>query len=101
VGNITVNETTNAVNGVAINVNGGGFQRYGATYDGAQGYPHRAIMRNIPANWLIYNSTTPGSLFNEFSIEFNKQNAGWVGKSETETSTDSDAAINSSRRIMW
>lgn len=97
---ITVTQTTHNINGVSFAGDILGFQRYGASYNGNQGYPHRAIMRNIPEGWLIYNIASPGATFNEFSLEFNREGA-WVGKSSTETSSDSDAAINSSRRIMW
>ncbi|MDD3597901.1 hypothetical protein, partial [Sulfuricurvum sp.] len=101
-GNVNINDITNQVAGVNFSGETIGFQRYGASYNGGQGYPYRATMQNVPEGWLVYNISNPTPLgsFNEFGLEFNKEGA-WVGKSETETATDSNAAANSNRRTMW
>lgn len=99
-GNVTVNTTRQTVSGNTINPSEIGFKSYGVTYDGKKGYPHTVIMRNQPDPWLVFDPKNVNGGFNEFTIEFYKPNA-WVGSSKTDTSTDSDASVNPSRRIMW
>ncbi len=64
-------------------------------YDESKGYPYRTVMEINTSNWLIYNrykSTIGG---NRFDIEFNQKGTDTTG------TIDSNAAVNSNRRIMW
>lgn len=100
--NVTLSEgEINGVNGINVTATQTGFERFGVNYGGANGYPYSIRIQNNPSPWLIYNP--PGDtnlLSNEFMIEFNKQ-SGWVGESTSGGATDNNAAINTSRRIMW
>jgi hypothetical protein len=99
-GNVSV--TSTPVTGTNITTSGDqrGYQYFGVTYDGGKGYPYTTIMQNTPSSWLIYNKNNSNATLNEFTLEFYKANA-WIGQKKTDTSTDSDASVNPSRRIMW
>ena len=100
IGDVTVTSTT--VTGTNINSLGDqrGYQYFGVTYTGNKGYPYTTIMRNTPNSWLIYNKNNSNATLNEFTLEFYKPSV-WVGQDKAGTSTDSDASVNPSRRIMW
>jgi len=90
------------VQGIVVYGTKTGFERYGVNYNGNNGYPFTVLIQNTPSPWLVYNP--PGDVINvnsnEYMLEFNKE-SGWIGESNSNGSTDNDAAINSSRRIMW
>ncbi|HZF69811.1 choice-of-anchor L domain-containing protein [Sulfuricurvum sp.] len=92
----------NATNNILVSGTKTGFERYGVNYNGNNGYPYTVLIQNFPSPWLVYNP--PGDVINvnsnEYMLEFNKE-SGWIGESNSKGSTDNDAAINSSRRIMW
>ncbi|MDD5158921.1 MAG: choice-of-anchor L domain-containing protein [Sulfuricurvum sp.] len=91
----------NGINGIVVTQTKTGFERYGVNYSGQNDYPYTVLIQNTPSPWLVYNR--PGDLnpnSNEYMLEFNKE-SGWIGESKSNQATDNDAAINSSRRIMW
>jgi hypothetical protein len=100
-GHLVVDNNLQTVNGVSfITTEGVGFQLFGVKYDGNYGYPYTTIMRNTPSGWLVYDPKGTHAGLNEFTLEFYKASA-WVGQDKSGTSTDSDASVNPSRRIMW
>jgi hypothetical protein len=57
---------------------------------------------DIPSStWLIYNRFDSNTTTNRFQVEFYKAGGEWTGAHETNTSTDSNAAPITNRRIMW
>lgn len=98
---VTVTSMTVPV-GAGIIIGGSeiGFQRFGATYDGFNGYPHTVILQNIPSPWLLYDPKNANTTVNEFALEFYKPSAA-VGQDKAGTVIDTDASVNPSRRIMW
>lgn len=69
-------------------------------YNGSKGYPYITTMENGASSWLIQNDTNPNATTNEFQVEFNNA-ASWSGAHDTNTTTKSDNAIRTNRRIMW
>lgn len=100
-GTVSVSTATSVSgSGITIGSTEVGFQRYGATYNGDKGYPHTVILQNIPSSWLIYDPNNPNVTGNEFSVEFYKA-SNWIGEEKIGTVPDTDASVNTSRRIMW
>lgn len=99
-GNVTVNTTHQSGGGISVTSSEVGFQLFGVTYTGNKGYPHTVIMQNDPSHWLLYSPTNSNAALNEFTLEFYKPSK-WVGEDKAGGSTDSDASVNPSRRIMW
>ncbi len=58
-------------------------------------YPYRAVMDINASPWLIYHRFDENATLNSFDVEFNKKG------SDVENMTDSNASVNSNRRIMW
>ncbi len=69
-------------------------------YSGTKGYPYKTTMHNDASPWLIYNESDPTATRNEFQVEFNS-GADWSGAHDTNTTTETDQAIRTNRRIMW
>gem|GEM_PF-902880 len=66
-----------------------------------QGYPYKGTMENNASSWLIYHPFIVGATTNEFEVEFDNTNSSWAGVTETNTSTNSNAASKTNRRSMW
>lgn len=69
-------------------------------YGGTKGYPYKTTMHNDASPWLIYNESDPTATRNEFQVEF-ESGALWSGEHDTNTTTKTDQAIRTNRRIMW
>ena len=89
VGVITVNNQA----GCGGTLSGGGYEKRGFTYTGANGYPFRGPVQLTSDAWLNVNG-------NNFGVEF-YQNGAWVGEKKNTTATDNQAETISNRRIMW
>lgn len=100
-GNVSVSTTT-SVSGSGITIGGSeiGFQRFGATYNGNDGYPRTVILQNSPSPWLLYDPKKANTTLNEFTLEFYKP-SNVVGQDKANTNMDTDASVVPSRRIMW
>jgi len=70
-------------------------------YDGSRNYPYKTTMQATPSSWLVYNRFNTAATSNEFDVEFYKAGGDWTGQRETETTTDSTAAVTTNRRILW
>lgn len=70
------------------------------TYSGDKGYPYKTTMNVNNSNWLIFNRFDAAATVNNFELEFNNA-AGWGGTNESNVSVDSNASINTNRRIQW
>ncbi len=70
------------------------------TYDESKGYPYKTKIQVPSDSWLIYNKFDAAARVNFFELEFNS--AGSVaGKHIGVSSSDSNASINTNRRIQW
>lgn len=77
-------------------LSGGGFEKRVYEYDSSQGYPYRTTVTLDSSDWLDTSD-------NGFAAEFYKPGT-WIGNQNNNaapTSTDSDAATVTNRRIMW
>lgn len=64
-------------------------------------YPYKATMQNSPDDWLIYNKYNPNATSNEFEVEFEQSGSSWSGKSDTNSTSITNGAAKTNRRIMW
>lgn len=80
---------------------GGHLDSVGLTYDTLKGYPYKTTMENNASSWLIYNKYDPNDLTNEFEVEFTGPSTEWVGKQDTNTTTDRRGTEEVNRRSMW
>ena len=65
-------------------------------------YPYATTMQNKPSAWLIYNLYNAKATTNTFRVEFDKPKKGnWIGVSDTNTSTDSNASAVTIQRVLW
>lgn len=71
------------------------------TTDVNRTYPYKATMENNASSWLIYNKYNINDTTNEFEVEFERPGGSWAGAHETSTTTNSNAASKTNRRIMW
>ncbi|WP_152183385.1 hypothetical protein [Sulfurimonas indica] len=62
--------------------------------------PYDAIMQMQSSPWLINNDTDANATANTFIIQF-VGDGGWSGKYEDNTTTHTEAAGKTNRRIMW
>jgi len=90
-----------AVNATAIDNNPPAPSDATLRYDGSQDFPYKTTIQMAPSQWLIYNRFNINATANEFDVEFYRAGGEWTGTRETETTTDSDAAVNTNRRIQW
>ncbi len=90
--------------------NSSGISTTNLTYDAANGYPYKTTMQVTPSSWLIYNPYNANALTNDFEVEFYGSGNNWTGingakdtsgASTTQTTTDSDAATVTNKRILW
>ena len=70
------------------------------TYDDSKGTPYKTTMENNASSWLIYNKYDANDTTNEFDVEFGGS-GGWTGLHDTNTTTNSNGADTTNRRIMW
>jgi len=66
-----------------------------------RGYPYKATMELNNSNWLIYNKYDINATKNEFEVEFVNSAGNWAGQTETDSTTKSNAAKVTNRRLMW
>jgi len=71
------------------------FQVENLHYYETEGYPYKTIMDISASPWLIYHRFDNNATANSFDLEFNQ-----IGE-DVEGMIDSNAAVNSNRRIMW
>jgi len=90
-GRVTPNSLLNTTNPTTVNL----------PYNGSGGYPYTTTMEINASNWLIYNENNAGATSNSFQIEFNKSGAGWSGKHETNSETNTIGSVKTNRRTMW
>jgi hypothetical protein len=62
--------------------------------------PYDAIMQMQSSPWLIYNETDNNATTNRFIIQFTS-GGGWSGKYEDNTTTKTNSADKTNRRVMW
>ncbi len=70
-------------------------------YDGTLGYPYVSTMEINASSWLIHNRDDANATTNPFQVEFNKAATDWVGKHETNATTNTTGAVKTNRRTMW
>jgi hypothetical protein len=68
-------------------------------YNGSDGYVKEATLKHIPSPWLIYNENDASATYNTFNFNFITE--GWSGKNESNTSTKTQSANRTSKRILW
>ena len=90
-GNIFPNNLNNTTNPAQVNL----------LYNGSLGYPYSSSIEVNTSNWLIYNENNPNATTNSFQVEYNKAGAGWVGKHETNATTNTAGTGKTNRRTMW
>lgn len=64
-------------------------------------YPYKTTMENNASSWLIYHPFATNPVTNEFEVEFDNTSGNWAGVRETNTTTSSNAAPKTNRRVMW
>lgn len=69
-------------------------------YDGIRGYPYKTTMDINNSEWLLFNRFDPAATVNSFELEFN-QAGMWSGTDLSGANVDSNASINTNRRIQW
>jgi len=62
--------------------------------------PYDAGMQMESSPWLIYDEDDANATVNKFTIKF-VGNGGWSGKHEDNTTTKTNSAVTTNRRIMW
>jgi hypothetical protein len=62
--------------------------------------PYDATLQMQSSRWLIYNENNTSATTNQFIIQFTGD-GGWSGKHEDNTTTKTNAASTTNRRIMW
>ncbi|MFT7003258.1 MAG: hypothetical protein ACJAWW_000604, partial [Sulfurimonas sp.] len=103
-GNITTGSNIVEVTGVNVTqsslVEESNF-RYKANlnYNGNDGYVKEANLKHTPSPWLIYNENDASATYNTFNFNFITE--GWSGKNESNTSTKTQSANRTSKRILW
>jgi hypothetical protein len=65
------------------------------------GYPYKATMENNASRWLIYNQFNNLDTTNEFEVEFVKSDSSWAGVDDANSTSKTDGASKTNRRIMW
>jgi hypothetical protein len=68
-------------------------------YDGADGYVKEAHMKHYPSPWLVYDENNASATYNTFNFNFIIE--GWSGVHEGNTTTTTQPATRSSKRIIW
>ncbi len=71
------------------------------TYDGSRGYPYKATIQYTPSSWLLYNKYNAAATQDEFEVEFINGDTNWAGQTQTDTTTNKNAAQTTNRRLMW
>jgi len=101
-GNVSTTLTRNGVDdgefsNFFVNPNG-----LNASYTyGGNDYPYKSTIQLNTQNWLIYERYNNAATYNTFELEFH-QTGGVAGQDNTGgTNVDSNAAINTNRRIQW
>jgi hypothetical protein len=69
-------------------------------YSGINGLPYEAVMDLNSSAWLIYDENNESATTNTFTVEFIGQ-SGWSGRFEENSTTDTQLAPPTNRRIMW
>ena len=85
--------------GVNPQVNVGGFTTSVYQY-GGNSFPYKATITYLPNSYLVYNRFDATAIFNEFELEFDNF-GNWSGIDNSGTKTDTNANINTNRRIQW
>ena len=75
-------------------------QKWTMQYNEAQGYPFKATMEMTTDSWLLYDRFNPMPSTNSFELEFNSAGQ-WAGENAGNIAVDSDASVNTNRRIEW
>jgi hypothetical protein len=70
-------------------------------YDESSGYNYKTTMENNASDWLIYNKYNASDTTNEFEVEFISAGSSWGGVDDANSTTTSDGANKTNRRIMW
>jgi hypothetical protein len=65
-----------------------------------RGFPFKATMWITTQNWLLYHPINPNPVNNAFELEFNSR-GGWAGQNTGNIAVDSNASVNTNRRIEW
>jgi len=79
------------------------FETWNVQYDPTnRGYPFKATMRMWTNWWLVYNifNDNPPNPTVDFELEFNSGGV-WQGTSTGNISVDSNASVNTNRRVEW
>ena len=63
-------------------------------------FPYTGNMQNAASRWLIYDEANINATTNKFRVDFMRQ-AGWSGRHETNTTTQTRGAVKVNRRSMW
>ena len=86
---------------VTSNPTGNHPDKVGLEYDQKRGYPYRATMKMEPNDWLIYHKYNANADHNEFHVEFDSDNSGWIGSGETDNSTGTFKRGYKDRKLSW
>ena len=68
-------------------------------YNGNDGYVKEAYLKHSPSPWLLYNPDNAAATFNTFEHHFVTE--GWSGKNESDSTTTTNAAHRTNKRILW
>ncbi len=90
-----ITETNQLFNPATPNV-----QTWRMQYDQSKGYPFKATMNMTTDNWLIYDRYDVNASLVDFELEFNSA-GGWAGENSGNIAVDSNASVNTNRRIEW
>jgi hypothetical protein len=102
----TISNTTERSSLTKVNINGTIINAATTTIpylynDTEKGYPYKATMEINASSWLRYNKFIPDpALFNDYELEFSSV-GGWSGTDQSGANVDSNASINTNRRIQW
>ena len=78
-----------------------GISEVGMGYNGSQGYAYKSTIEIHTQEWLLYNRFEANPVYNEFELEFNNKSGAETGTDTSNVGVDSDANVNTSRRIQW
>jgi hypothetical protein len=78
-----------------------GYPNWLFNYTGNKGYPFKGTMEMSTQDWLLYHRFNPTVPTNSFELEFNNIAGQWGGTDTSGVAVDSNASLNTNRRIEW
>ena len=106
VGEYGINERTGVDDEITTLIPAGGtanppYENFRMVYSGDRGYPFKATMQmSTLHHWLLYHPVNPAPATSDFELEFNTAGS-WQGRSPGNINVESNASVNTSRRVEW